>query len=314
MRLGTRGSLLARRQSQLVAQTLERLHPGLKVELVVIQTSGDRIADRPLYEAGGKGLFIRELELALLEGRIDLAVHSYKDVPVTMPLVSQEHLTIAAVPPRAEPWDVLISRAGRSLDQLPPGTRIGTGSLRRKYQILAQFPALTIEPIRGNIDTRLKKYTDGQVDALILAKAGLERAKLYDESSMTPLPPERMLPAAGQGALALQCRADDRQTLDRVAVLHDPPTQQCVEAERGVVQGLRGDCTSPIAALAQVEGTQLWLRALVAGSGPDGQARTVRGEARADAPGNAAEAVVQSLLEQGAEALLHGAPQPPPGA
>jgi hydroxymethylbilane synthase len=297
---------LATRQSQLVADALMRLHPGLRVELVIIQTSGDRITDRPLYEEGGKGLFIRELELALLEERIDLAVHSYKDVPVTMPLVSQEKLTIAAVPPRAQPWDVLVSRSAKSLDQLPSGARVGTGSLRRKYQILAQFTSLAVEPIRGNIDTRLKKCADGQVDALILAKAGLERAGLYDESYMTPLAADEMLPAAGQGALALQCRLNDHRTQDQVAVLHDPPTEQCVSAERALVGLLRGDCRSPIAALGEPEESHLRLRAAVCGEGADGRITVMHAEGRGDAPAAAAEAVFQSLRDQGAESLLRG--------
>jgi hydroxymethylbilane synthase len=287
-----------------VADALQRLHPGLRVELVVIATSGDRITDRPLYDEGGKGLFIRELELALLEDRIDLAVHSYKDVPVTMPLVNQERLTIAAVPPRATPWDVLVSRSAKAMDQLPSDTRIGTGSLRRKYQILARFPSLKVEPIRGNIDTRLEKWSQGRVDALILARAGLERAGLYDEAYMTLLPAAQMLPAAGQGALALQCRKEDQETRDLVAVLHDPPTQQCVDAERALVALLQGDCTSPIAALAVPQEEHLFLRGAVCGQGADGRIVEVRAEGRGDTPQSAARAVYESLCGQGARVLL----------
>lgn len=180
LRLGTRGSRLARMQSQWVADELERLHPGLRVAMEIITTTGDQIADRPLHEAGGKGLFIRELELALLDGRIDLAVHSYKDVPVTMPLVAQEKLVIAATPVREDPRDVMISTRAASLADLPAGSRVATGSLRRRCQLLAAHPTLNIVPVRGNIDTRLNKLAAGDYDAMVLALAGLRRGGLYD--------------------------------------------------------------------------------------------------------------------------------------
>jgi hydroxymethylbilane synthase len=288
-----------------VADALERMHPGMRVELVVITTSGDRITDRPLYAEGGKGLFIRELELALLDDRIDLAVHSYKDIPVTMPLVDSKRLIVASVPKRAEPWDMLVSREAKTLDQLPPEARVGTGSLRRKYQALARCPLLKIDPIRGNIDTRLDKWSQGQVDALILAKSGLERAGLYDKAYMTPLEAGGMLPAAGQGALALQCRKEDQRTQDQIAILHDAPTQRCVEAERALVALLQGDCTSPIAALAIAEEGELWLRAGVWGEDGNRRVTEIRAEGRANGPQSVAKAVFENLREQGAEAILH---------
>lgn len=307
LRLGTRGSLLAQRQSRLVAGQLRQHNSGLAVDWVIIQTSGDRITDRPLYDEGGKGLFIRELELALLDGRIDLAVHSYKDVPVTMPLVPPQRLTIAAVPPRAAPWDVLISRAAQSLDQLPPASRIGTGSLRRMCQLRAHFPHLLAVPIRGNIDTRLKKWAAGEFDALILAQAGLARAGLYDSAVMTPLAPQVMLPAAGQGALALQCRSEDVETRKIVAALNDPLTARCVEAERALVALLQGDCHSPIAALAQqVDGT-LHLRAAVGAE--RGAAALLTAEARHANPQAVAQAVFENLCGQGVQMLLHPSPR-----
>src|SRR5690348_9794166 len=199
LRLGTRGSLLARAQSSLIARELERAHPGLRVELVEIKTSGDRIQDRPLNEFGGKGLFTKEIELALLEKQVDFAVHSFKDVPVTMPLVDQSHLIIAAVPKREPPWDVLVSRKANSLESLASGAKVGTGSPRRRAQILAKRPDLHVEPIRGNIDTRIRKMNEGQYDAVILALAGVRRAELFDASLMFEL--RDLLPAAGQGAL-----------------------------------------------------------------------------------------------------------------
>src|SRR5687768_18563534 len=166
LRLGTRGSLLARTQSMLVADALERAHLGLKIEMHIVKTTGDQITDRPLHEAGGKGLFTKELEQALLAGEIDFAVHSYKDVPVTMPLVDQADLVIAAVPTREDPRDVLVSRKAKRLADLPPGARVGTGSLRRACQIVHARPDVVIEPVRGNIDTRLRKLTEGHYDAI----------------------------------------------------------------------------------------------------------------------------------------------------
>ncbi len=198
IRLGTRGSLLARTQSQLVADALQAAHRGLGVNLKIVKTTGDQIIDRPLHEVGGKGLFTKELELALLAGEIDFAVHSFKDMPVTMPLVAQEDLIVAAVPIRADPRDVLISRAARTIDELPAGARVGTGSLRRRCQLLDRRADLQIEAVRGNIDTRLRKLREGDFDAVILAFAGLMRAGLFDQSMMFMIPEDVLLPAPGQ--------------------------------------------------------------------------------------------------------------------
>jgi hydroxymethylbilane synthase len=247
VRLGTRGSLLAQTQSNLVAAELRRLRPDVSIELKIIKTTGDRITDRPLHDVGGKGLFTKELEVALLDGEIDFAVHSYKDVPVTMPLVDVTGLVIAAVPTREDARDVLVAGANvKSLADLPPGAKVGTGSLRRQCQLLAVRPDLQIVPLRGNIDTRLRKQREGEMDAVVLAAAGLIRAGFFDSAIMLPLPIEMLVPSAAQGALALQCRADDIATRQLLRLMNDPTTQTCVDLEREVIQLLNADCHSPI--------------------------------------------------------------------
>jgi hydroxymethylbilane synthase len=252
----------------------------------------------PLHELGGKGLFVKELEQALLEGNVDLAVHSFKDLPVTQPLVDQSNLLIAEVPGRSDPRDVLISMRAKRIDQLPSGATVATGSLRRRCQLLARRPDLKIAPIRGNIDTRIGALRAGKFDATILAMAGIERAGLMDASIMYPVDSGEILCAAGQGALALQCRRDDAETLRIVRPLDELAARRCVEAERAVVAALRGDCHSPIAALATIENQKLHLRANVGGR--DGNPPVI------SASGNSAESVVEQLFSQNAEALLHG--------
>jgi hydroxymethylbilane synthase len=307
LRLGTRGSLLARTQSQLMADELEKRHPGLKVELSIFKTSGDQIADRPLHELGGKGLFVRELEMALLNGEVDFAVHSFKDVPVTMPLVEQDNLTIAAVPPREDPRDLLVSAKARSIAQLPPGALVGTGSLRRRSQMLALRPDLRMELIRGNIDTRLRKLRDGgQYDAIILAAAGLRRGGLFNEGEMTLLEPAEMLSAPGQGALAVQCHRNNVRARELIVALDDPETERCVTAERMVVAALNGDCKSPIAALARINGQEMTLQVAVGAA--EGHPPVIRAQATAplDTAHTAADAVMKDLSQQNVDALLHG--------
>ena len=304
LRLGTRGSLLARTQSQIVANAVEKAHPGVHVELVTIRTSGDRITDRPLHELGGKGLFTKEIEQALLAEEVDFAVHSFKDVPVTMPLVDPSGLVIAAVPPREDPRDVLVSLAWRSIQTLPGAARVGTGSLRRRCQLLAIRSDLVVQPLRGNIDTRLRKLREGQYDAIVLAAAGVSRAGLFDDESMTVIESGELLPAAGQGALALQCRRADSATRDLLKSLNDPETAECVAAERAVVAALEGDCHSPIAALATVSGGRMRLEAAVGAR--DGLPPVLR--AAAERPAADREAlgveVVASLDVQGVRDLL----------
>jgi hydroxymethylbilane synthase len=297
--------MLARVQSQQVARELERLNAGLTVELVLVKTVGDQITDRPLHEFGGKGLFTSELEQSLLRNEIDLAVHSMKDVPVTMPLVDTARLVIAAVPKREDPRDALVSADGVTLEALRPGARVGTGSLRRRAQLLALRPDVSVVPIRGNVDTRLKRAIEGNLDATVLAVAGLHRCGLFDQAIAQPLDADRFIPAAGQGALAIQCRRDDPRTRALVAKLSDDDTSICVEVERSIVAGLNGDCHSPIAALAVVKEGRIRLSAAVAAR--DGGAPLIRASAEA-AVGSAREAkagVLDSLVSQGALELLH---------
>ncbi len=243
----TRPSALARWQTQWVMRALQQIHPRLECEEKIITTQGDKILDKPLPEIGGKGLFTQELENELLSGAVHCAVHSLKDLPVENPA----GLTVGCIPARAEVRDALISRAGYTLATLPQNASVGTSSLRRAAQLLSLRPDLRIQPLRGNVDTRLRKALDGQYDAIVLAGAGLTRLGL--ESHVTEwLPLEVMLPAPGQGALAVQCRADDATTLDLLAALEDESTRKCVTAERAFLQGLGGGCAVPVAAYAKV--------------------------------------------------------------
>lgn len=298
--------MLARMQSQIIADLLEKKHEGLKVELVICKTTGDQIQDKPLHEVGGKGLFTKELEEALLANTIDFAVHSFKDVPVTMPLVDQAGLIIAAVPTREDVRDVLVSKQARTIVDLPNGAKVGTGSLRRRCQILALRDDFQVEMIRGNIDTRVRKLREGQFDAIILAMAGMKRSGLFDSTDMSCIMVDEMLPAAAQGALAIQCRKDDTTTRDALIVLNDPVAHRCVSLEREVVQALNGDCHSPIAVLATVEDKSIRLRAAVGARG--GALPVIRAEASADFadPKPALEAVMNSLEQQNVRQLLSG--------
>lgn len=305
LRLGTRGSLLARTQSSLVARMIEQRNPGIRVEEVVHVTSGDVITDRPLHEAGGKGLFTKELELALLNGSIDFAVHSYKDMPVTDPLVDQSELVVASVPAREDVRDVLVSLTARHISELPTGARVGTGSLRRRSQLLALRSDLIVEPIRGNIDTRVRKLREGSFNAIVLALAGVKRAALFDAAIMTPIDESQMLPAPGQGALALQCRRDDQRTRELLAVVNDAAAAQCVLAERALVGHLCGDCLSPIAARATLANHELRLLAAVGARG--GGLPVLRAAALGPDPESAALSVYNQLLEQNVAQVLHGA-------
>jgi hydroxymethylbilane synthase len=304
LRLGTRGSLLAKTQSQLVASELEKRHKGLVVELVVLKTSADQIQDKPLHEFGGKGLFTKELEQALLRNEIDLAVHSFKDVPVTQPLVEQDDLIVAAVPEREDPRDVFCSLLTREIEDLPREARVGTCSLRRKCQMLSIRSDLKIETLRGNIDTRLRKLHDGQFDAIILAAAGLRRTGMFNEAEMAMLDVDLMVPAPGQGALAIQCRRNDARTRELLAPLDHAETERCVTAERVVIAALGGDCHSPIGALATIEDGQMTLRAAVGTRG--GACPIIKATATgpADHPDGAVGDVLKSLSGQGVQAML----------
>lgn len=288
--VGTRGSRLAVWQADWVQARLKELAPELTVTLQRIKTSGDKILDVPLAAIGGKGLFVKEIEEALLREEIDLAVHSMKDVPTILP----DGLSILCVPAREDPRDVLVSRDSCSLDQLPKGSRIGTSSLRRQAQLLHYRPDLHIELLRGNLDTRLRKLHNGEYDAIVLAAAGLMRMG-WSNKVTEYLPPEVSLPAIGQGALGLEGRRNDRFVQTLVEKLEHRPTRTAVMAERALLKRLEGGCQVPIAAHATVKGDTLIMDGLIASV--DGQ-RLVRDTIQ----GPASEA--QSLGSQLAEKLL----------
>jgi hydroxymethylbilane synthase len=245
----TRPSALARWQTQWVISALQNLHAELECEEKIITTQGDKILDKPLPEIGGKGLFTQELEAELLSGAVHCAVHSLKDLPVENP----PGLTIGCIPARAEVRDALISKNGYTLTTLPQGASVGTSSLRRAAQILSLRPDLHTESLRGNVDTRVRKALDGQYDAIILAGAGLTRLGLAHHVTEW-LTLDVMLPAPGQGALAIQCRADDQSTLKLLAALEDDSTRKAVTAERAFLSGLGGGCSVPVAAYAEISG------------------------------------------------------------
>ena len=262
LRLGTRGSPLALAQARLVKAALLAAAPGLDdaaVEIVVVSTQGDRIQDRTLALIGGKGLFTEEIEAGLLKGTLDLAVHSMKDMPTALPT----GLVIGAVLPRADPRDALIARGPRSVAELPRGAVVGTASLRRQAQLRAARPDLVVVPLRGNIQTRLRKLETGEVRATFLAMAGLIRLGLEGVVSAV-LEPEEMLPAVAQGAIGIECRADDAPVLDLLARINHAPTLTSITAERAFLGALDGSCRTPIAALAELSGPSLRLRGLVA--------------------------------------------------
>jgi len=296
LRLGTRASPLARVQAEGVRAALAACHPGVTVELVFLRTTGDRVTG-PLADAGGKGLFVKEIEEALLDGRVDAGVHSMKDVPARL----AAGLVIGAVPERADARDVLIGGDG-GLAGLPPAARVGTASPRRRAQLLAHRPDLVVVLLRGNVDTRLRKWRDGEVDALLLAAAGLARLGIT-EPAARPLPVDEFLPAVGQGALALECRAEDTPTRALLAALDDEASARAVAAERAFLQAIGGDCNTPLAAYATVEGDRVLLRAQV--SDLDGE-RILEDalEGTAAEAGAVGRALAHRLLERGAGALL----------
>jgi hydroxymethylbilane synthase len=300
LRIGTRGSRLALWQANHVAELLRPLAAPRPVELVEIQTTGDQVRDRPLAQIGGDGLFTKEIQKALQAGAVDLAVHSLKDLP-TIPVAG---LVLAAVPRRGPAGDVFVSRRHRRFDDLPPGAVVATSSLRRRAQVLHRRPDLHLVDIRGNVETRLRKLAEQNLDATILAQAGLERLGLGDAIAEV-LDPSWMLPAVGQGALGLECRADDWTTRALLGPLNDAPTRQAVLAERAMLWALGGGCLVPIGAATAVAGDELALRGAVLS--PDG-ARRVEGETRgpADEPEALGQRLAQRLLDDGAGELLAG--------
>ncbi len=298
LKIATRQSPLALWQAEHIRERLETLHAGLKVELVTFVTQGDKILDTPLAKIGGKGLFVKELEAALLDGRADLAVHSMKDVPMQLP----EGLELAVICEREDPFDAFVSNQYAHFDDLPQGAKLGTSSLRRKSQILKQRPDLDVIDLRGNVGTRLSKLDTGQYDAIILASAGLKRLNLHDRIRHT-LTAEVSLPAVGQGALGLECRCEDQQVLDLIMPLMHQDSNACVRAERAFNAYLEGGCQVPIAGFATLENDQLQLEGRV--GSVDGQ---VLLQALVSGHPNDAEQLgvelAKKLLDQGAGELL----------
>lgn len=292
----TRPSALALWQTQWVMTELTRIWPELDCQEKIITTSGDRILNKPLPEIGGKGLFTQELESELLSGNVHAAVHSLKDLPVK----DTPGLTIGAVPVRAEARDVVVSQRRHDLDALPAGARVGTSSLRRSAQLLAYRPDLRIEPLRGNVDTRVRKASEGQVDAIILAGAGLERLGL-GKNICQYIPFDIMLPAPGQGALAIHCQAGDRSILEYLSVLEDPDTRKCVTAERVFLQSLGGGCSLPVAAHAVVDRGQITLQGLVVSL--DGK-QVLRVMETGGEPVSLGERAARKAVESGAGEIL----------
>ncbi len=298
LRIATRKSPLALWQAEHVAALLREAHPALQVELVPMSTKGDRIQDRSLAAIGGKGLFIKELEVALETDRADIAVHSMKDVPGDLP----DGLLIAAVLPRADPRDALLATQAASLQSLPRGARVGTSSLRRQAQLLSQRPDLKIEALRGNVDTRLRRLDNGELDAIILACAGLIRLG-WEARIGARLEPSVCLPAVSQGIIGIECRAADRSTRSALAALNDPDTRTAMDAERAFAARLGGSCQSPIAAYATLRGGRLTLEGLVAE--PDGS-RLIRDSIVGEFTQAAALGVqlAERVLDAGAGPLL----------
>ena len=267
LRIGTRGSPLALAQTHMVRDLLKEAHPDLKaeaaIEVVIIQTTGDKVLNRALSEIGGKGLFTKELDESMLDGGIDFAVHSMKDVPTYLP----DNIILPCMLPREDVRDVFISPKAKTIDDLPAGAVVGSASLRRQALILARRPDLKVEVFRGNVQTRLKKLEDGVVDATLLAKAGLNRLRM-PEVATSIIEPEVMLPAVAQGAVGITCRGDDEKGQAYLAALNCPETFTRVIAERALLRVLDGSCRTPIAALAEIDGETLTLKGLIAK--PDG--------------------------------------------
>ena len=294
--IATRRSRLALWQAEHVRQRLQAAHPGLAVALLPMSTRGDELLDRRLDQAGGKGLFVKELENALADGRADLAVHSMKDVPAELP----PGFVLAAVLEREDPRDAFVSNAYARLDAVPAGGTIGTSSLRRGAQVSALRPELQVALLRGNVETRLAKLDHGAYHGIVLAVAGLVRLGL-GARIRAPLTLDESLPAPGQGALGIECRDDRARVLALVAPLHDAAAGRCVQAERAVSRALGGSCTLPLAAYAEADGAGLRLRALVAA--PDGR-RMARADCRGTEPAALAAQVVEELSRGGAREIL----------
>ena len=298
LRIATRKSALALWQAEYVKARLEQLDPSITVSLVPMVSRGDQLLDSPLAKIGGKGLFVKELETAMLNDEADLAVHSMKDVPMQFP----DGLGLYAICEREDPRDAFVSNHFDDLDALPAGSVVGTSSLRRQAQIMARRPDLQIRFLRGNVNTRLAKLDAGEYDAIVLATAGLLRLG-FDARIRYPMPPEVSLPAGGQGAVGIECRSSDTELQELLVQLNDEGSALRVRAERALNTRLNGGCQVPIACYAERENGELWLRGLV--GDPDGQ-RMLRAEARGPEaePEALGIAVAEDLLAQGAQAIL----------
>jgi len=294
----TRPSKLARWQTNYVMDLLQQAIPDLVCEEVVITTRGDQVLDKPLPEIGGKGLFTQELEVELLSGSVDIAVHSLKDLPVE----DSPGLTVGAIPMREDPRDVIVSPAGHSLETLPKGAVLGTSSLRRQAQALARRPDLQVKSIRGNVDTRIRKVQEGKYDAAVMAGAGITRLGL-DQHIAAWLPLTVMLPAPGQGALGIQCRAEDERVLSILQEIHDEHAARSVKAERAFLLALGGGCSLPVGAYAQVENEMISMEGLVAATNGTRLIKVSGRGADAQALGNQ---LAGQALEQGAGEVLNG--------
>ena len=296
--IATRESPLAMWQALHIQAVLRERYPSATVDLLGMTTRGDQILDRTLSKVGGKGLFTKELEVAMMEGEADLAVHSLKDVPMEL----LEGFELVAVSEREDPRDAFVSPKYESLDDMPAGARVGTASLRRELMIRMNYPHLEVLPIRGNVGTRLRKLDAGEFDALVMASAGLKRLELHDRIRSI-IPAEVSLPSPGQGALGIEIRADNAVMHEALAFINDPHTRACCTVERAVSRALGGSCQVPLAAYAIVEGEELWLRALV-GNHKTGEA--IRAEVRGDwkDPETIAAKAVEELRRQGADAIL----------
>jgi hydroxymethylbilane synthase len=298
--LGTRASPLALWQARHVAARLEEVHPGTEIELRTMRTEGDEQQTRPL-SPDDRGVFVRRIEAALLSGKIDLAVHSLKDLPTEQP----EGLVLAAVPKRHDPRDAILSSTGFSLATLPQSATVGTGSPRRRTQLLSLRPDLRVQGLRGNVDTRVRRLEQGGLDAIVLAVAGVERLGITQVASVA-IDVDDCIPAVGQGAIVIETRADDRRTQEIVGALEDEPTRIAVESERAFLRRLGGGCLAPAAAHASVAGQQVRIRAVVGGADDD---ELLRREATAEASASveAALELAERMLEDGAARLLQRA-------
>lgn len=301
IKIGTRGSKLALAQSNLIKEIIEKRHTGLNVDLVIIKTKGDKIIDSPLSKIGGKGLFVKEIEEALLNDRIDIAVHSIKDVPAELP----EGLCIPFFPEREDPSDAFLSLKYDNFKGLPRGARVGTGSLRRSSQLLNIRKDIKIIPVRGNVDTRIGRLESGELDAIILATSGLNRMGISSKIKER-LSPERLIPAVGQGALGLEIRENDKLCHDLLKFINHRKTELAVKAERSFLKRLEGGCQVPIGAYGRIENNQIILQGMVAELDGSRVIRDIE-KSQCDDPERAGRILAEKLLEDGADKILNQA-------